>query len=177
MRLVSSKSLFLTTEHRNEGTSYAPVFQLPIGAMERADGQLLRLTLIRWSCFVGWPNVNGTNDTFIFRNNNTYVETTITLEQGNFQYKTLAKYITEAYAGVTVTYDTVANCLVFQFAAPHTLMFVNDSYKVLGFVNDGQLDTDPSNRITGGMLKGRAVDRVLIAARGVTPQALSLIHI
>jgi hypothetical protein len=172
MRVVSSKTFFLSTANRDEGTSYAPLFQLPLGALAREDGQMLRLTLVRWSCFVGWPNVNDTNNAFIFRNDDSGASTTITLESGNYTYVKLAKFITAAYGGVVASYDTIANKMVFQFTARHTLIFLNDCYKVLGYVDGADVAADGSGRmISTGLLKGRATDRVLIGVRGVSPVA------
>lgn len=172
MRLVSTKNIFLSTRNRNEGTSFAPIFQLPVGAVKCKENQSIKMTLIRWSCFVGWNNVNSSNDNFAFINDDTGVTTSITLTNGNYPYSKLAKLITAAYPEVTCTYNAVTNKLEFQFTVPHTIQFTDDSFHVLGFENGYSMSTDDEFKIVSpGLLKGRACDRILITLDGVSPSS------
>ena len=165
MRLVGTKHIFLTTKYRNDGSFYNPLFNLPTGGIEKKDGQIIRLSLIRWSCFLGWNNVNASNDTFVISDGTTI--TTIVLTHGNYPYSKLAKYIMSAYPEVECTYNTISNKLEFQLTSPHSISFTNGSYNVLGFEDGSTYFTDASFFMTStGILKGRSSDRIIVGIEG-----------
>lgn len=174
MRLLSTRHIFLSTAARDDGTSYSPSFRVPPNVIQCSENQIIRITVIRWSCFIGWPNVHDSdpapNNYFTFKNLNTNVYTTVTLPPGNYPYSKIAKYINTAYPDCACTYLSTTNKLQFQFTVPHALQLEGASYAILGFtpqdaaLEDG-VETDANNTITStGILKGRATDRILISA-------------
>jgi hypothetical protein len=133
---------------------------------------MLKISLIRWSAFLSWNNVNETNDSFRFTDA-VGTQTDVQLTNGNYPYVKLAKVITAAYPGCVCSYNSISNKLAFQFTAQHTLSFQDGAYAVLGFAAG---ETPVANAANGfqfqstAILKGRACDRILIGCEGVTPQ-------
>lgn len=118
------------------------VLEIPSGLIEVNDPakEKIRISLMSFSGWFNWTEVNDTNNVFIFTNLNTNVATTITLTHANYPLQKLARVISTLYPQVQCSYVPEINRLFFNFGSvPHSINFTGLSFDILGFtsVDDG----------------------------------------
>ena len=134
--LVRSHRLYVTSENRDPNDcTYQFRMEIPnnLVALEDPATQLMKVSLMNFTCDCLWFEINVTNNTFILTNNTTHVAHTIVIPQGNYTFQRLALTISQLYTDCICQWFQETNKLLFTFTVPHSLSFVGSSYDTLGF--------------------------------------------
>lgn len=168
MALVSTKSFIIHSEYC-DGNPWDFTVNLPVGLLKCKQGEKMRVSIQQWSLLCSWNNITEENNKLTI---NGYL---LTIPEGNYTLKQLAKTVGSLYDSLKLTndptmvieYESSSNRFNFNFSATSTLSFQGSSYRTFGFL-DGSLLTgttiqSPSN------IKPRLVDSFNISLRGITP--------
>lgn len=152
--------IFIQSKYRSHGTPYDYTVTIPDNIITSVnnDDEMLCLTIQSFSTYHSWYMVNDNYNTIKLKNNVSQVETTIHIENGNYSYKNLSRYINDIYEDGTVEYNPSTNRFEFTFSQSHTLYFLDKSYSILGF-NVGEEPTGTSFTSTN-VLKARQSDHI-----------------
>lgn len=166
MRLLSSKTLYIKSEHC-VGTPWDFKLTIPDGILSCHDSEAIRISLMSHEVQTSWDNVT------IERNELTINGESIIIPPGNYTYRQMADKLTELYAAtanaVTMTCEYLAsyNRLLFTFSASSSIAFIGKSYELLGF-SGGTVYSGIDNTIESDTaMKPRIADNMTVGLRDV----------
>lgn len=137
--LVRTHNIFVKTNSGdNFDTPSDHTLEIPSGFIQVKDPatEKIRISLMSFSGWFNWTEVNDTNNQFVFTNLDTNLATTITLTHANYPLQKLARVISTLYPQVICSYIPETNRLFFNFGSvPHSIEFVGMSFDVMGFTS------------------------------------------
>jgi hypothetical protein len=164
--LINSQYLFLRSAQTN---SYDFVFEFDTNVMTAMPEHQMSLTVVDFTMQIQYYVVNSLNNQLTFIDAAAH-STTITVPPGNYSYRDLCLTVIRLYTGVTCTYENHTNRVVFKFATPHAISFINNSYQTFGF-NSTDLPSGTTITSTNQLdLKG-GVNQLVLHAAGVSTTA------
>lgn len=132
--ITRAQTIFIDSRYRDSGTSYNMQICFPRGTLQTKNvNEKLKISVLMFTCFFTMESVTAENNCFKIRKESTQAQTDITIPLGHWKFHELCDLITQQYPEVTVTYNRGTGKLTFQFAEPHSLIWVNKSHQVFGF--------------------------------------------
>ena len=135
--LLRVHNIFVKTNRGDiNDTPYDYTLEIPTEYIRIDDPatQKIKVSMMSFTGWYNWTEVNDTNYSFSFRDLNTNISTTIELDDGNYPLQKLSRIITDKYPGVTCKHIPESNKFKFDFGGvPHSINFIGNSHDVLGF--------------------------------------------
>lgn len=166
--LVNSQYLFLRSAQNN---AYDTTYEFETDVLTSMPEHQMSLTVVDFTMQVQYYVVNDFNNELTFTKLSDWSAQTITIPPGNYSYRELCLMVSSLYGDVSCTYNKNTNKAEFRFTVPHSIQFINYSYKTFGF----NLADSPSGTaiISANQLDlKQGVNQLVIHAEGVSTTAL-----
>jgi len=172
MPINRTQTLYISSKNRKHGNASHYTIPLPQPLID-ASSQIerIKISLLDFSCYYSWFQINSGFNTINFTNLTTNVTTSITIPVGTYRFQLLAQTIDNLYASCNCLWDETTNKLVFTFATNHRLSF-DGVYKTLGF-NYGETPQG-TTIISSNPMEAMATTHIYINMPNVSPVAESV---
>jgi len=160
--------IFIQSKNRTSGNTYDFEVNIADGILQCGQDEVMAITMMNFDMPFNWYMVNSGNNSVTFRNVTTSINTTVTIPEGNYNYKKLADCINQLYPHVYCEYLVPQNKFLFSFQQQHQIIFIGASYNTLGF-SQGETPQGITIMSPNQITTGTTITELCVRLDGITP--------